>query len=88
MVTDILIYQCPAAWALSHRFGFHASSIDALLDKADVALESILDEDDLLQECKAQNTRLVEYFRRQDVLQQLMGYVTGKIVGEGDRSAK
>ncbi|TFY55298.1 hypothetical protein EVJ58_g8333, partial [Rhodofomes roseus] len=65
------------------RFGFHnASTIDSLLDKEDVSLEAILDEDDLLQECKAQNTRLVNYFQRMDVLQRLLGYVTGQIEGE------
>ena len=55
------------------RFGFHnGSSIDSLLDKEDVSLETILDEDDLLQECKAQNTRLIDYFQRLDVLQRLL----------------
>jgi serine/threonine-protein phosphatase 6 regulatory subunit 3 len=65
------------------RFGFHnASSIDSLLDKDDVALETILDEDDLLQECKAQNTRLIDYFQRADVLQRLFAFVTGQMDGE------
>jgi serine/threonine-protein phosphatase 6 regulatory subunit 3 len=65
------------------RFGFHtASGIDALLDEDNVALESILDEDDLLQECKAQNTRLIDYFQRTEVLHKLLGYVTGDIEGE------
>ncbi|KAJ7772937.1 SIT4 phosphatase-associated protein-domain-containing protein [Mycena maculata] len=65
------------------RFGFHnASAIDSLLDKEDVSVEAILDEDDLLQECKAQNTRLIDYFQRVDVLQRLLGYVTGQIEGE------
>ncbi|KAF8867842.1 SIT4 phosphatase-associated protein-domain-containing protein [Mucidula mucida] len=58
------------------------SGIDALLDKDDVSLEAILDEDELLQECKAQNTRLLDYFQRADVLQRLLGYVTGEIDGE------
>lgn len=47
-----------------------------------MSLEAILDEDDLLQECKAQNTRLIDYFQRVDVLLRLMGYVTGQIEGE------
>ncbi|KAJ6531097.1 SIT4 phosphatase-associated protein-domain-containing protein [Mycena capillaripes] len=65
------------------RFGFHnASAIDSLLDKDDVSVEAILDEDDLLQECKAQNTRLIDYFQRVDVLQRLLMYVTGQIEGE------
>ncbi|KAH7929628.1 SAPS-domain-containing protein, partial [Leucogyrophana mollusca] len=68
------------------RFGFHnASSIDSLLDKDDVSLEAILDEDDLLQECKSQNTRLIDYFQRVDVLQRLLAYVTGQIEGEEER---
>ncbi|KAH7915316.1 SIT4 phosphatase-associated protein-domain-containing protein [Hygrophoropsis aurantiaca] len=68
------------------RFGFHnASTIDSLLDKDDVSLEAILDEDDLLQECKSQNTRLIDYFQRVDVLQRLFAYVTGQIEGEEER---
>lgn len=68
------------------RFGFHnTSSIDSLLDKDDVSLEAILDEDDLLQECKSQNTRLIDYFQRVDVLKRLLGYVTGQIAGEEER---
>ncbi|KAJ3922136.1 SIT4 phosphatase-associated protein-domain-containing protein [Lentinula edodes] len=62
------------------RFGFHAaSSIDTLLDKDDqslLTLDSLLDEDDLLQECKSQNTRLVDYFQRVDVLGRLLGWLT------------
>lgn len=68
------------------RFGFHnASAIDSLLDKDDVSLEAILDEDDLLQECKSQNTRLIDYFQRVDVLKRLLGYVTGQIEGQEER---
>ncbi|KAI0672799.1 SIT4 phosphatase-associated protein-domain-containing protein [Trametes maxima] len=71
------------------RFGFHnASAIDSLLDKEDVSLEAILDEDDLLQECKAQNTRLIDYFSRVDVLQRLLGYVSGQIEGDEKGSFK
>ncbi len=79
------LYSNPAGSLkpLGSRFGFHnGSSIDSLLDKEDVSLEAILDEDDLLQECKAQNTRLIDYFQRSDVLQRLLGYVTGQIEGE------
>ncbi|KAH7107640.1 SAPS-domain-containing protein [Auriculariales sp. MPI-PUGE-AT-0066] len=65
------------------RFGFHSSSsIDALLDRPDVALESILDDDELLSECKNQNSRLVEFFQRIDILQRMLRYVSGEIEGE------
>lgn len=41
-----------------------------------------MDEDDLLQECKNQNTRLIDYFQRVDVLKRLFGYVAGEIEAE------
>jgi serine/threonine-protein phosphatase 6 regulatory subunit 3 len=43
------------------RFGFNpVSTIDQLLEKEDLKLEELLDEEDLLQECKSQNVRLIE----------------------------
>lgn len=84
-----MAYSTPALRSISTRgrFGFHnASSIDNLLDKEDVSLEAILDEDELIQECKAQNTRLIDYFQRVDVLQRLLGYVSGRIEGEDERT--
>jgi hypothetical protein len=45
-------------------------------------LEAILDDDELLSECKNQNQRLVEFFRRIDVLQRMLRYVSGEIEGE------
>lgn len=78
--------DCVTIFSLSCRFGFHnTSAIDSLLDKDDVSLEAILDEDDLLQECKSQNTRLIDYFQRVDVLKRLLGYVTGEIEGAEER---
>ncbi|KAG8920175.1 hypothetical protein FRC01_000890 [Tulasnella sp. 417] len=65
------------------KFGFQqASAIDTLLDRDDVSLEAVLDEDDLLQECKAQNTKLIQFLQRVDVLKRLLGYVSGQIEGE------
>lgn len=76
-------YSC-ANHSAPARFGFQGTStLDALLDKPDVPLESILDDEDLLQECKAQNTRLIDLFRREDVVQRLLSFVSGNIVGEG-----
>lgn len=36
-----------------------------------------------MQECKAQNTRLIDYFQRVDVLQRLFAYVSWNIEDEG-----
>ena len=36
------------------------SQIDALLDKADVGLVEVLEQEDIIQECKNQNKKLVD----------------------------
>ncbi|PKC10964.1 SAPS-domain-containing protein [Rhizophagus irregularis] len=58
------------------RFGLNHSAIDGLLDKEDLTLEELLDEDDLLQECKAHNNKLIEYLREPVRLSQLLNYIT------------
>jgi len=43
------------------RFGFHTqSAIDALLDRDEFTLEELMDEEELLQECKGQNRKLFD----------------------------
>ncbi|KAG9123455.1 hypothetical protein FRC07_014913, partial [Ceratobasidium sp. 392] len=59
-----------------------------LLNQDDVSLESVLDHDDLLSECKQQNPRLIDYLQHPEVLQRLFAYVTGEIVSEGRGSFK
>jgi serine/threonine-protein phosphatase 6 regulatory subunit 3 len=44
------------------RFGFHQSStLDSLLEKEDLNLSELLDEEELLQECKAHNSKLLDF---------------------------
>ncbi|EEH20909.1 hypothetical protein PABG_03140 [Paracoccidioides brasiliensis Pb03] len=59
------------------RFGGYAniSAIDTLLEKADVSLEEVLDESELMQELKQHNTKLIEYLRDDNVLKRLLDYV-------------
>ncbi|KAK2797119.1 hypothetical protein FQN50_009310 [Emmonsiellopsis sp. PD_5] len=59
------------------RFGGYAniSAIDTLLEKADVTLEEVLDESELMQELKQHNTKLIEYLRDDNVLKRLLDYV-------------
>lgn len=59
------------------RFGGYAntSTIDTLLEKADVTLEELLDEGDLIQELKQHNTKLIEYLREDKILERLLEYV-------------
>jgi len=44
-------------WRFGHQ---NASVIDHLLESGNVSLEELLEQDDLIQECKAQNPRLIE----------------------------
>lgn len=42
-------------------FGFHTvSAIDTLIDSGDFTLEQLLDEEDILQETKTQNKKLLD----------------------------
>ncbi|KAK4623569.1 Extragenic suppressor of kinetochore protein 1 [Fulvia fulva] len=59
------------------RFGGYAniSTLDSILDKEGVTVEELLDESDLIQELKQQNSKLVEFLRDDAVLHKLLKYV-------------
>ncbi|XP_045320845.1 serine/threonine-protein phosphatase 6 regulatory subunit 2 isoform X6 [Leopardus geoffroyi] len=52
------------------------SHVDKLLDKEDVTLRELLDEDDVLQECKAQNQKLLGFLCRQQCMEELVSLIT------------
>lgn len=66
------------------RFGGYAniSTLDTILDKPDVTTEELLDESDLIQELKQQNSKLIEFLREEPVLKKLLKYVTADEVPE------
>ena len=41
---------------------FYFFQVDTILDKENFKLEDLLDEDEIIQECKAQNTRLINLY--------------------------
>ncbi|KAJ3383991.1 hypothetical protein HDU92_003814 [Lobulomyces angularis] len=54
------------------RFGFHNSAaIDSTLEKEGLTLQDLFEEEDLLQECKSHNNKLIDYLCKVDVLKQL-----------------
>ncbi|KAK0549683.1 hypothetical protein OC845_003021 [Tilletia horrida] len=68
------------------RIGFSTtSSLDTLLEKPNVTVEEVLDDADLLQECKSQNNKLVEFLQQPRVIKRLLEHVVGtaEVTGEG-----
>ncbi|KAK5174059.1 sporulation-induced protein [Saxophila tyrrhenica] len=68
------------------RFGGYAniSTLDTILDKPDVTVEELLDESDLIQELKQQNSKLIEFLRDEPVLKKLLKYVAADESLESD----
>ncbi|XP_066540794.1 serine/threonine-protein phosphatase 6 regulatory subunit 2 isoform X2 [Hoplias malabaricus] len=59
------------------KFDLHtASQLEKLLEKEDVTLKELLDEDDVLQECKAQNQRLLLFLTQDSNLLELISLIT------------
>lgn len=52
------------------------SHVDKLLDKEEVTLSELMDEDDLLQECRAQNHKLVAFLCQQHCMEELIHLIT------------
>lgn len=47
--------------------------MDSILDKESYSLEELLDEDELIQECKSLNARLTAYLKQRDTVEKLVG---------------
>jgi len=46
--------------------------VDAILDKDDYTLEDLMEEDELIQECKALNARLTSFLKQKDTVEKLV----------------
>ncbi|XP_014676902.1 PREDICTED: serine/threonine-protein phosphatase 6 regulatory subunit 3-like isoform X2 [Priapulus caudatus] len=51
------------------------SHVDSLLDKENVTLQELMDEDDVLQECKAQNNKLIDFLIRPEIMEQMVNLI-------------
>ncbi|XP_031401300.1 serine/threonine-protein phosphatase 6 regulatory subunit 3-like isoform X2 [Punica granatum] len=52
-----------------------SSAVESVLDKENFSLEDLLDEEEIIQECKALNSRLINYLRDRAQVEQLLRYV-------------
>lgn len=72
------VFACSSvATTMFWKFDLNTTShVDKLLDREDVTLRELMDEDDILQECKAQNQKLLDFLCRQQCMEELVGLVT------------
>lgn len=52
------------------------SHVETLLNKENVTLKELMDEEDILQECKAQTKRLIEFLVKPEVMEELVDLIT------------
>ncbi|KAI8343547.1 SIT4 phosphatase-associated protein-domain-containing protein [Chlamydoabsidia padenii] len=68
------------------RFGFHnPSAVDTLLEREDVTLEEILEEEELLQEAKSHNEKLINFLCQPVICEKLLYYITANDLEEGQK---
>ncbi|XP_047451518.1 serine/threonine-protein phosphatase 6 regulatory subunit 2 isoform X2 [Mugil cephalus] len=71
------------------KFDLHTSShLEALLDKEDVTLLELMDEEDVLQECKAQNRRLLLFLCQDQCMQELVRMITTEPPAGGEETKR
>ncbi|KAG1361540.1 serine/threonine-protein phosphatase 6 regulatory subunit 2 [Cocos nucifera] len=64
---------------------FSASSpVEFILDKENFTLEELLDEEEIIQECKALNTRLINFLRDRSQVEQLLRYIVEDAAEDAD----
>lgn len=62
--------------------------IEVLLNKEDVSLHEVMDEEDVLEECRVPNKKLIDYLSRPDVMDELVTLTTVEPSGELDERAR
>ncbi|KAF8110305.1 hypothetical protein N665_0085s0034 [Sinapis alba] len=61
-----------------------SSPVETILDKENFTLEELLDEEEIIQECKALNSRLINFLRDKAQLEQLLRYIVEEPLNDAD----
>jgi serine/threonine-protein phosphatase 6 regulatory subunit 3 len=70
------------------RFGISsASPLDALLDR-EFKIEELFEEDDLLQECKTHNRKLIDYLTKEDTILKCLAFITDPALDTADNTRR
>ncbi|OWM71298.1 hypothetical protein CDL15_Pgr011426 [Punica granatum] len=59
-------------------------NVETILDKENFTLEELLDEDEIIQECKALNGRLINFLREKPQVEQLVRYIVEEAPEDAD----
>ncbi|KAG6519244.1 hypothetical protein ZIOFF_022736 [Zingiber officinale] len=59
-------------------------TVELILDKENFTLEELLDEEEIIQECKALNSRLINFLRERAQVEQLLRYIIEDAPGDAD----
>ncbi|KAI5058572.1 hypothetical protein GOP47_0026742 [Adiantum capillus-veneris] len=80
-----ILFELAIAWMFWRMPGLStASPVETLLDRDGFTLQELLDEDELIQECKSLNTRLINFLRGKSQIQQLVKYIVEEPPEESD----
>nr|XP_027086875.1 serine/threonine-protein phosphatase 6 regulatory subunit 1-like isoform X1 [Coffea arabica] len=63
-----------------------ASPVETILDKENYTLEELLDEDEIIQECKALNGRLINFLRERAQVEQLVRYIVEEAPEDAEKT--
>ncbi|WZZ19369.1 serine/threonine-protein phosphatase 6 regulatory subunit 3-like isoform X1 [Brassica napus] len=61
-----------------------SSPVETILDKESFTLEELLDEEEIIQECKALNSRLINFLRDKAQVEQLLRYIVEESPDDAD----
>ncbi|KAG8365659.1 hypothetical protein BUALT_Bualt18G0129000 [Buddleja alternifolia] len=64
---------------------FYLSQVETILDKENFTLDELLDEDEIIQECKALNGRLISFLRERDQVKRLLQYIVEEAPEDAER---
>lgn len=64
------------------------SAIDGILEREDCTLTELLDQDDVLQECKANNRKLIDFLVDQKVMEEMVGLVVNEPDEDADEKSR
>ncbi|WZZ56805.1 hypothetical protein YC2023_056912 [Brassica napus] len=65
-----------------------SSPVETVLDKESFTLEELLDEEEIIQECKALNSRLINFLRDKAQVEQLLRYIVEEPPNDADDSKR